>query len=229
MAGIYEPFVQGLVSKFIELDSWLGYLLAGEFGVLTMTVTYVLGLLMPLVVGFYSFLSFFEDSGYLPRLAALTDKTLARIGLNGRAIIPFILGFGCVTLATVVTRILGTERERRIAIFLLALAIPCSAQLGVIAGMLGGLGGPYIALYVTVIFCILAIVGTLLNRFLPGKSSDLLIDIPPLRFPRMSNVFKKTFNKSYAFLKEATPLFALGALLISTMELTGLLKASRIY
>ena len=63
-------------------------LLAGEFGVLTMTVTYVLGLLMPLVVGFYSFLSFFEDSGYLPRLAALTDKTLARIGLNGRAIIP---------------------------------------------------------------------------------------------------------------------------------------------
>ena len=225
MAGIYEPFVQGLVSKFIELDSWLGYLLAGEFGVLTMTVTYVLGLLMPLVVGFYSFLSFFEDSGYLPRLAALTDKTLARIGLNGRAIIPFILGFGCVTLATVVTRILGTERERRIAIFLLALAIPCSAQLGVIAGMLGGLGGPYIALYVTVIFCILAIVGTLLNRFLPGKSSDLLIDIPPLRFPRMSNVFKKTFNKSYAFLKEATPLFALGALLISTMELTGLLKA----
>ena len=95
--------------------------------------------------------------------------------------------------------------------------------------MLGGLGGPYIALYVTVIFCILAIVGTLLNRFYQSKSSDLLIDIPPLRFPRMSNVFKKTFNKIYAFLKEATPLFALGALLISTMELTGLLKAVKIY
>ncbi len=225
MVGIYEPFIRDLVSRFTDLNSWLGTILAGEFGVLTMTVTYVLGLLMPLVVSFYFFLSTFEDSGYLPRLAALTDRMLANIGLNGRAIIPFILGFGCVTLATVVTRLLGTEREKRIAIFLLALAIPCSAQLGVIAGMLAGIGGVYIALYVVVIFSVMAIVGTLLNRLLPGKSSDLLIDLPPLRIPRIGNVLKKTITKSYAFLKEATPLFALGAFLISIMELTGFLEA----
>jgi len=225
MVGMYEPFMQGIVSKFVELDSWIGYILAGEFGVLTMTVTYVLGLLMPLVVGFYFFLSAFEDSGYLPRLAALTDRMLSFVGLNGRAIIPLILGFGCVTLATVVTRLLGSVRERRIAIFLLALAIPCSAQLGVIAGLLAGVGGAYITLYVVVIFSMMAIVGTILNRILPGKSSDLLIDLPPLRFPRIENVVKKTFTKSYSFLKEATPLFALGAFLISVMNLTGLLTA----
>jgi ferrous iron transport protein B len=225
MVGMYEPFMQSLVSKFVDLESWLGYMLAGEFGVLTMTVTYVLGLLMPLVVGFYFFLSAFEDSGYLPRLAALTDRMLSLVGLNGRAIIPIILGFGCVTLATVVTRLLGSVRERRIAIFLLALAIPCSAQLGVIAGMLAGLGGIYLTLYVIVIFSVMAIVGTLLNRFMPGKSSDLLIDLPPLRIPRIENVIKKTVTKSFAFLKEATPLFALGAFLISVMNLTGLLAA----
>lgn len=225
MVEMYQPFMQGLVSKFVDLESAIGYILAGEFGILTMTVTYVLGLLMPLVVGFYFFLSAFEDSGYLPRLAALTDRTLSLIGLNGRAIIPLILGFGCVTLATVVTRLLGSVRERRIAIFLLALAIPCSAQLGVIAGMLAGLGGMYITLYAVVIISVMAIVGTLLNRFLPGKSSDLLIDLPPLRLPRIENVLKKTITKSYAFLKEATPLFALGAAIISIMNLTGLLTA----
>jgi len=224
-AGIYVPFVQGIISKFVSLESWFGYILAGEFGVLTMTVTYVLGLLMPLVVGFYFFLSSFEDSGYLPRLATLTDRMLSTIGLNGRAIIPLILGFGCITLAIVVTRLLGSVRERRIAIFLLALAIPCSAQLGVIAGMLAGLGGGYIVLYVVVIFTVMAIVGTLLNRVMPGKSSDLLIDLPPLRLPRIENVIKKTITKSYAFLKEAFPLFALGAFLISVMNLTGLLIA----
>ncbi|KJS22679.1 MAG: iron transporter [Clostridiaceae bacterium BRH_c20a] len=225
MIGMYEPFMRGLVSRFVELESALGLILVGEFGVLTMTVTYVLGLLMPLVVGFYFFLSGFEDSGYLPRLAALTDRLLSMVGLNGRAIIPLILGFGCVTLATVVTRLLGSVRERRIAIFLLALAIPCSAQMGVIVGMLAGLGGVYLTLYVVVMVSIMAIVGTLLNRFLPGKSSDLLIDLPPLRLPRMENVLKKTGIKSYGFLKEATPLFAIGAFIISVMELTGLLKA----
>ncbi|MFZ5946054.1 MAG: ferrous iron transport protein B [Bacillota bacterium] len=225
MVGMYEPFMQGLVGRFVNLESSVGYILAGEFGVLTMTVIYVLGLLMPLVVGFYFFLSAFEDSGYLPRLAALTDRLLSMVGLNGRAIIPIILGFGCVTLATVVTRLLGSVRERRIAIFLLALAIPCSAQLGVIAGMLAGVGGMYITLYVVVIFSVMAIVGTLLNRLLPGKSSDLLIDLPPLRLPRIENVMKKTFTKSFAFLKEATPLFAIGAFIISIMNLTGLLTA----
>ncbi len=224
MQGYYEPAIRGLITKFIAEESIPGQILIGEFGLLTMTVTYVLGLLLPLVVGFYLILSTLEDSGYLPRIAALVDRVLTTVGLNGRAVIPMILGFGCVTLATIVTRLLGSERERRIAIFLLALAIPCSAQLGVIAGMLAGLGAPYIALYVLVIFSVLVVVGTLLNYVLPGKSSDLLIDLPPLRLPRINNVLKKTGTKSLQFLQEATPIFVLGALLISTLQVTGILE-----
>lgn len=224
MQGYYEPAIRGLVTRFMAEDSTLGQILIGEFGLLTMTVTYLLGLLLPLVVGFYLILSTLEDSGYLPRIAALVDRVLTAIGLNGRAVIPMILGFGCVTLATIVTRLLGSERERRIAIFLLALAIPCSAQLGVIAGMLANLGASYIALYVLVIFSVLVVVGTLLNYVLPGKSSDLLIDLPPLRMPRINNVLKKTGTKSLHFLQEATPIFALGALLISIFQVTGILE-----
>ncbi len=224
MIGKYEPFIRGLVGQYILEDSALGTILIGEFGILTMTVTYILGLLLPLVVGFYIALSAFEDSGYLPRIATLSDRAMSAIGLNGRAIIPIILGFGCVTLATIVTRLLGSERERRIAVFLLGLAIPCSAQLAVIAGLLSKVAGAYIALYALVIFTVLAVVGTLLNKFLPGESTDLLIDLPPLRLPRIDNVLKKTFTKSYHFLLEATPLFALGALLIGILQVTHLLE-----
>lgn len=225
MQGMYEPAVKSLVSRFVP-ETWvLGQLLIGEFGVLTMTVTYVLGLLLPLVVGFYLALSAMEDSGYLPRIAVLVDRLLTGIGLNGRGVIPLILGFGCVTMATITTRLLGSDRERRIATFLLALAIPCSAQLAVIVGLLAGVGPKYILLYGAIIFTVLVIVGTMLNRILPGQSSALLIDLPPLRWPRLDNVVKKTTTKSMMFIWEATPLFAIGALLIGLLQVSGLLAA----
>lgn len=221
MEGYYAPFVKSLVEQGITRDTALWNVLAGDFGLLTMPVVYLIGLLMPLVAGFYFFLAIFEDCGYLPRIAALVDRVMTGIGLNGRAIIPMILGFGCVTMAIVVTRLLGSERERRIAIFLLGLTIPCSAQLGVIAGMLAALGPKFLLIYMLVIFSVLAVTGTLLNSLLPGKSSDLLIDLPPLRIPRSENVLKKTAVKSYAFLLEAAPLFILGALIISILQISG--------
>lgn len=224
MGEIYQPFIINLVGRLISEESFIGVLLIGEFGILTMTVIYILGLLLPLVLGFYFFLSAMEDSGYLPRVAAMVDRALAFIGLNGRAVIPFILGFGCVTMATITTRLLGSDRERRIAILLLALAIPCSAQIGVIAVLLGSLGLNYVLGYIAIMFSILVIVGTVLNKLIPGQSTHLLIDLPPLRVPRVDNVFKKTITKSWHFLKEATPLFAIGALILGILDITGLLE-----
>ena len=224
MGEIYQPFVINLVGRLISEESFIGVLLIGEFGILTMTVIYILGLLLPLVLGFYFFLSAMEDSGYLPRVAAMVDRALAFIGLNGRAVIPFILGFGCVTMATITTRLLGSDRERRIAILLLALAIPCSAQIGVIAVLLGSLGLNYVLGYIAIMFSILVIVGTVLNKLIPGQSTHLLIDLPPLRVPRVDNVFKKTITKSWHFLKEAIPLFAIGALILGILDITGLLE-----
>lgn len=225
MLGIYEPAVRGFVERFVSEGTAVHTLLVGEFGLLTMTATYVLGLLLPLVVGFYLLLAILEDSGYLPRIAALLDRALTAIGLNGRAVIPLILGFGCVTMAAITTRLLGTSRERLIAVALLAITIPCSAQLGVIVGLIAPLGAQYVTIYVATIFLVFVVIGFFLNKLLPGKSSDLLIDLPPLRLPRLSNVMKKTLNKSYLFLIEATPMFAVGALLISGMQLTGVLTA----
>jgi len=195
----------------------------GEFGAFTMTVTYVLFLLLPLVIGFYAALAVLEDSGYLPRLATLVDRTLTGLGLNGRAIIPLILGFGCVTMATITTRLLGTDREKRIATTILQFAIPCSAQLAVIAALLAGAGFKAMLIYVAVILAVFVAIGTALDRVLPGKSSPLLLDLPPMRLPQLRNVAQKTWTRTLSFMKEATPWFFIGALAVSALQVSGLL------
>ncbi|MNK75673.1 Ferrous iron transport protein B [compost metagenome] len=222
MLGIYEPAVRGLVERVFAEGTHLHTILVGEFGLLTMTVTYILGLLLPLAVGFYFFLAVLEDSGYLPRLAVLVDRGLSKMGLNGRAVIPLIIGFGCVTMATITTRLLGTQRERTIATAILGLTIPCSAQVGVILGMLATVGGWQAwAIYGGTMFTVLVAVGTILDKVVPGKSSALLIDLPPMRFPNWKNVFKKTSVKSWQFLTEASPLFMLGALIVTLLQISG--------
>jgi ferrous iron transport protein B len=225
MEGMYRPFIEGVMGNFVAQGTFLGDLLIGEFGVLTMAPIYILGLLLPLIVGFYILMAVLEDSGYLPRIAALVDRSLTSLGLNGKAIIPLILGFGCVTMATMTTRILGTKREKIIATVLLGLAIPCSAQLGVIAGLISQLGATYTIVYVLTILAVFIIAGTLLNKLMPGESSKLLIDLPPIRVPQLKNVLMKTVQKTWMFLKEATPLFILGAILISIMQYTNVLAA----
>lgn len=203
----------------------MGNILVGEYGMLTLTVTYLLGLLFPLVLGFYFGLSILEDSGYLPRLAVLVDRVLNKVGLNGRAIIPLILGLGCVTMATITTRLLSTRREKIIATALLGVAIPCSAQLGVVSGTLAQIGGLYAwAIYGAIVTSILATTGVALNMVLPGKSDALIMDLPPMRLPRMDNVMKKTWSKSWAFLKEATKPFFIAGFAVSVAHMTGLLS-----
>lgn len=225
MQGHYEPWIRDLVGGTIAAQSVLGQILIGEFGVLTMTLTYLFGLLLPLVLGFYVALSVLEDSGYLPRLATLLDRMMNTVGLNGRAVIPVILGFGCVQLGTITTRILGSNRERTIATSILNFVVPCSAQLGVIIAMLAAVGFKLTLVYALTIFLCLALIGTVLNALIPGKSSALLIDLPPMRLPRIGNVIRKTAVRSYFFMKEAFPWFVIGALGVSILQVTGGLKA----
>lgn len=221
--GLWEPWVRGMVQTWLAESSWFYQLLVGEFGVVTMTTTYLLFLLLPLVIAFYLTLSALEDSGYLPRLATMVDNAMSHIGLNGRAIIPLILGFGCVTSATITTRLLNTEREKTIATVILQFAIPCSAQIAVIAALLAGAGFVPMLLYALVIVGVLIGAGTILNKLLPGSSEPLLLDLPPLRLPRVSNVVRKTFVRTYQFMKEASGWFFVGALAVGVTQLTGLL------
>jgi ferrous iron transport protein B len=224
MQGHWVPLMERAVGSVFAEGSALYTILAGEFGVLTMTPTYLVGVILPLVAGFYLLLALLEDSGYLPRIAALADRSLGFVGLNGRAVIPLILGLGCVTMGTLTTRILGSKRERFIATALMAIAVPCSAQLAVIAGLMARTGWLYSTLYVTFLLLVFGGVGALLNKFVPGQSTDLLIDLPSLRIPRLDNVVRKSGTKVWSFMKEVTLFFAAGALLIGVLEVSGALS-----
>lgn len=223
MKGYWEPFVRGGLVHIFARGSVPYTFLAGEFGVLTMTPTYLLGVILPLVAGFYLLMGLLEDSGYLPRIAALADRGLTSMGLNGRAVIPLILGLGCVTMGTLTTRILGSRRERVIATALMAIAVPCSAQIAVIAALMTRVGPGYSLAYFGILFAIFVAVGTILAKLTPGESTALLIDLPTLRVPRPGNVLRKTGVKVVGFMKEVALFFLGGALLISTLQVTGAL------
>ena len=187
-------------------------ILAGEFGVLTMTPTYLIGVILPLVTGFYLLLSLLEDSGYLPRIAALSDRSLTAVGLNGRAVIPLILGLGCVTMGTLTTRILGSKRERFIATALMAIAVPCSAQIAVIAGA----HGPDRSRYYIGALRALPVRDLRCGRHGARQAHAGAIHRPAhrpsvsLRLPRLDNVVRKTLTKVWHFMKEVTVFFAGG-------------------
>jgi ferrous iron transport protein B len=220
------PFMQHWIGQVFEPGSFLYTVFGGEFGVLTMSVQYIFGVLFPLVFSFYVYISILEDCGYLPRIAVISDGLLNRIGLNGRAVIPLILGLGCVTMATVSTRVLTSNRERTIASTILAITIPCSAQLGVLIALMAKAGGLSAwGVYVAILFSVLIVLGTILNKVLPGRSTSLILDLPPMRMPNFRNIARKTWVRTVVFLKEAAPLFMLGSLLVAVLQGTHMLEA----
>jgi ferrous iron transport protein B len=221
MEGHFTPWVRGIVGLAFAPDSAMFGLLAGQFGVLTMMPSTLLGVMLPLVTGFYLLLSLLEDTGYLPRIATLADRSLTAMGLNGRAVIPLILGLGCVTMATLSIRVLGSKRERFIATALMAVAVPCSAQLGIVAALMATAAPIYTAVYFAVLVTVFVILGTVLNRLVPGESTDLLIDLPPLRLPRIDNLVRKTGTKIWSFMAEVTLFFLGGTLFLGVLQVSG--------
>lgn len=225
MNGYWVPFVQHIITSIGIAKGSIPYeYLAGEFGLITMVPSYIIGVIFPLVTAFYIMLALLEDSGYLPRIAVLADKMLSRFGLNGRAVIPLIMGFGCVTMGTLTTRVLTSKRERMITTALMAIAVPCTAQTAAITAMMGRTPIIYSAIFVVFLLAVFALVGTALNKLMPGQSTDLLIDMPPLRSPKAKNVWDKTYHKVIGFTKEIFLFFAAGSLIIVTLQVTGALQ-----
>ena len=216
------PWTEAAVARWVPWES-LRQLLAGEYGMIPLGLRYAVGIILPIVGTFFLAFSVIEDSGYLPRLAMLIDRAFKRIGLNGRAVIPMVLGFGCDTMATVVTRTLETRRERVIATLLLALAIPCSAQLGVILALLAA-SPAGLAVWIGVVTAVFLLVGFLTARLMPGERPSFFMELPPLRLPRPGNVLVKTLTRMEWYLREVLPVFLIISLAIWLGQLTGVFE-----
>ena len=198
-------------------------LVNGPYGLVNLGLRYAFAIVLPIVAAFFLVFALLEDSGYLPRLALLLDRALKKVGLSGRAVIPLVLGFGCNTMATLVTRTLETRRERVIATLLLALAIPCSAQLGVVLGILSAWPGA-VLVWGLVLVLVFLLVGRLAALFLPGAPPSFYLELPRLRMPSPANVLRKTWARVRWYFAEILPLFLLASVMLWAGDLTGVLQ-----
>ncbi len=223
--GSYINPYMTLIAERLIPDVFFRDLLVGEYGIITMALTYSIAIILPVVGTFFIAFGILEDSGYLPRLAIMVHKIFKLMGLHGKAVLPMVLGLGCDTMATLTARVMETRKERVIVTLLLALGVPCSAQLGVILGMLGGVSASATLIWASVVILVLFIVGFLSSKILKGEGSDFVFDIPPLRIPVLSNIVFKTFSRINWYLKEAVPLFIVGTLILFTLDKIGGLAA----
>ncbi len=214
----FNPWIIELVKLYVPWGM-LQELLVGEYGIITLGFRYAVGIILPIVATFFLFFSVLEDSGYFPRLALLVDRVFKTMGLTGRAVIPMVLGFGCDTMATMVTRTLETVRERVIATVLLALAIPCSAQLGVIMSLLSQTPGALLTWGVCLLLIFL-LVGLLAAKVVPGETPMFYMEIPPMRLPQFGNVLTKTYTRMQWYFMEILPLFILASVLLWLGKIT---------
>jgi ferrous iron transport protein B len=250
----YVPFVQsvssGLGGEGFLHDILIGNLEGGELttmalfqsmGLLTMAVGVPLTVLM-ILIGFYLVLGLLEDTGYLPRLAVLVDSIFHKIGLHGYAIVPTFLGLGCNVIGAFGARVMETRKQRFISMTLMAIAVPCAAQIGMLVALFFGLdmamGTEFGAgeikgfeNHIWIVFVVLILVyvigGLLMNRFVRGDQNEgegeMLLEIPPYRRPRISAVLKKLWMRIRMFLTEAIPWLMLGILLINVLYYWGVL------
>jgi ferrous iron transport protein B len=224
--SIFEAFINPWATRLVNLVvpfQFVRDLLVGPYGVITMALTYAIAIVLPVVITFFTLFSILEDFGYLPRLAVMLHRTFRRMGLNGKAVLPMVLGLGCDTMATLTTRVLETKKECVIVTILLALGIPCSAQLGVIMAMLGRLGATATAVWLSVTVATIFLVGLLASKLVPGTTGDFIVELPPMRMPRLSNILIKVLARTEWYLKEAVPLFIIGTLLLYVLDVTHLL------
>jgi ferrous iron transport protein B len=232
---VFEPLFERvwlpLMTKFSLMlgsggfihDILIGKLIEGKidfglsFGLLTTGFYVPLAAVLPYIVSFYLVLGLLEDFGYLPRLATQVDNLMHHLGLHGYAIVPMILGLGCNVPGAMALRLLEGRREKFIAATLMAVAVPCMAQIAMIVGLVGERGGGYVGIVFGTLFVIFIVKGLLMNLFMKGKSPEILWEIPPYRLPQPVAVIKKLWMRVSEFLKEAVPYVLIGIFIVNIL------------
>ncbi|MDL1969580.1 MAG: ferrous iron transport protein B [Candidatus Desulfofervidaceae bacterium] len=177
-----------------------------------------IGIVLPYLIPFLMGLALLEDSGYLPRVAFLLDPFMHRIGLHGKSIIPFLLGYGCSVPAVMATRILESERDRFITA-VLATLIPCSARTVIILGLVSYFLGPKYALAVYISnIIILGMAGKILSTLFPEVTPGLLLEVPTYRIPSFKTIWFKSWYRLKEFIVIAWPILIIGSIILGILQ-----------
>jgi len=185
-------------------------------------ITGGLGIVLPYFIPLVFLLSLFEEIGYLSRIAFLTDALMHKIGLHGKAIVPFLLGYGCTVPALMSTRILENKRDRVLSALLIPF-VPCSARTAVILAMVGYfLGFWYAIAFYFANIIVIAIVGKLLSILKKEPSPELILEVPTYKIPSLKITFKKLLFQIEEFVFYAWPILIAGSIFLGILEATGI-------
>jgi ferrous iron transport protein B len=188
-----------------------------SMGLLTTGLFVPIGAVLPYVFAFYLVLSLLEDVGYLPRLSVLVDTVMHRLGLHGLVMIPMLLGLGCNVPGALATRIFDTRRERFVSATLMAICVPCMAQIAMVAGLLGKYGAAGLGPVFGTLALLWVVLALILNRALPGEAPEIFTEIPPYRIPYHRAVAQKVWLRTRQFVSEAIPYVLLGVLIVNAL------------
>jgi len=218
--SIQNPLLSQILMGNIPTD---GSKLMDSLGLLTTGVYIPIAEVFPYLISFYIVLGILEDIGYLPRLAVIMDALMHKIGLHGTSFISFILGMGCNIPGVLSTRILESKKERFLTATLLAISIPCMAQLSMVVGVLGKRGMQYVALVFFILFVIWMVLGMILNKCIKGESPEIMLEIPPYRRINVNFFLKKLWYRLAHFIKEALPLVIIGIVFTNVLYSLGII------
>jgi ferrous iron transport protein B len=208
------------LQALLSSSSFLTYILGGVLQGIAGGVAIVLPYLTPFLLG----LGLLEDIGYLPRVAFLMDALMHRLGLHGKAIVPFILGYGCNVPAIMSTRILEEKRDRYVAAALATL-VPCAARLAVVFGLVAFYLGPNLALLIYIFnLFVIALTAKILTKLLPEESPGLIMEMPVYRMPTVRTMASKAWYRIREFIVEAWPILIVGSVILALLNYFDLAK-----
>ncbi|WP_428909404.1 ferrous iron transport protein B [Niallia sp. Krafla_26] len=203
------------VSTFIH-DLIINGIVAGVGGVLVF---------VPQIFILFFFISLLEDSGYMARVALVMDKVMDSVGLNGKAFIPMIIGFGCNVPGIMAARTIETPKERLLTTLLTPL-MSCSARLPLYALFVGAFfqnnkAFIVLSLYVLGVVMALILAKVFSKTMLKGESSLFVIELPPYRIPQGKTLWKSTWEKGKGFIRKAGTFILAGSVLIWLLAYMG--------
>ncbi|HUV40662.1 MAG TPA: ferrous iron transport protein B [Sedimentisphaerales bacterium] len=219
--------VESKIDNLVKIQ-WLNEFLIGDYGILSLGLANAFLTILPILSVFFIVFNILEDIGYIPNLCVLTKRIFDRFGLSGSAIMPLVLGFGCKTMATLTTKSLRSRKERYIAIYLIAFALPCAAQMALNMSILGRMGIRAFVIAFSVLAFVEIAAGVTLNKILAEEQrSDFLQELPPIRLPNPKAVIVKTYYRLWWFIKEAVPVFIYAAVILFVIDKTGILDTAK--
>jgi len=180
---------------------------------------------VPQIFILFFFISVLEDSGYMARISLVMDRIMQSIGLNGKAFIPMIIGFGCNVPGIMSARTIEQPKERLITILLTPL-MSCSARLPVYALFAGVFFGKNQALVVLSLYTMGVVLALVLAKLfsktmLKSEASVFVIELPPYRVPHLGTLAKSTWDKGKGFIKKAGTFIFGGTVVIWLLSVVG--------